>query len=82
MLLGSAGWRANGVGFLLGAFCGPILLVGFWLIDARRRHGGLHGDWRWPPSRPTVAAVALVGWLAGAAHVWFLAKEMTRWLAG
>ena len=82
VLLGSTGSGVNQAGFLVGALGGPLLLVGFLVVDAARRAGDAFGEWRWLPSRPTVSAVALVGWAAGAAHVWFLAKEMTRWLAG
>ena len=82
VLLGYVSSSANGAGFLLGALGGPLLLVWFLVVDAGRRAGATFGEWRWLPSRPTVAAVALAGWAAGVAHVWFLAKEMTRWLAG
>ena len=82
ILLQYAGPAANISGFLVGALAGPTLLVGFIVIDETRRAGGRFGDWRWLGSRPTMSALALVGWAAGAAHAWFLAKEMTRWLAG
>ncbi|MCY4629322.1 MAG: hypothetical protein OXE75_00300 [bacterium] len=82
VLLGFVSWSANSAGFLLGALGGPLLLVGFLVVDAGRRAGETFGEWRWLPSRPTVSALALAGWTAGAAHGWFLAKEMTRWLAG
>jgi len=82
VLLGQSGPAANISGFLVGALAGPVLLVWFLVVDSRRRDGGRFGDWRWLPSRPTVSVVALAGWVAGAAHVWFLAAEMTRWLAG
>ena len=82
VLLGYLGSAANAAGFLVGALGGPLLLVGFLVVDTRRRAGASFGEWRWLPSRPTVSAVALAGWVAGAAHVWFLAQEMTRWLAG
>ena len=76
------GSSANAAGFLVGSVVGPLLLVAFFAVDAGRRAGATFGEWRLLPSRPTVSAVALVGWAAGAAHVWFLAEEMTRWLAG
>ena len=82
LLLQYVGPAVNISGFLLGALVGPILLVGFLVIDEIRRVGRRFGDWRWLPSRPTMSAVALIGWAAGAAHVWFLAKEITRWMAG
>ena len=82
VLLGYVSSSANGAGFLLGALGGPLLLVGFLVVDGRRRAGKNLGDWTWLPSRPTVSVLALAGWAAGAAHAWFLAKEMTRWLAG
>ena len=82
VLLQSAGPAANVSGFLVGALAGPILLVGFFVIDGLRRASGVFGEWRWLPSRPTICVIALIGWAAGAAHVWFFAKEITRWLAG
>ena len=82
VLLQYAGLAANISGFLVGALAGPILLVGFLVINESRHSGGTFGDWRWLPSQPTMSAVALIGWAAGAAHVWFLAKEITRWMAG
>jgi hypothetical protein len=81
-LLGFVNSSANGAGFLVGAFGGPLLLVGFLVVDAGRRSGATFDEWRWLPSRLTVSALALVGWAAGAAHAWFFAKEVTRWLAG
>lgn len=82
LLLRYAGLAANLGGFLVGALAGPVLLVGFLIVNESRGRSGRFGDWRWLPSRPTVSVVALIGWVAGAAHVWFLAKEITRWLAG
>ena len=82
VLLGFVSSSANGAGFLVGAFGGPLLLIGFLVVDSGRRAGATFGEWRWLPSRPTTFALALAGWTAGAAHAWFLAKEMTRWLAG
>ncbi len=82
VLLDYSGPVANLSGFLVGALAGPALLVVFLVIDGTRRAGPSFGDWRWVGSRPAMSTVALAGWAAGAAHVWFLAKEMTRWLAG
>ncbi len=82
VLLRYSGPAANLSGFLVGAVAGPLLLIGFLVINNARKSGGKFGDWRWLPSSPTMAAVGLAGWAAGAAHVWFYAKEVTRWLAG
>ena len=82
VLLQHTGPAANFSGFLVGAVATPLLLIGFVVVDAVRRSGRSFGDWRWFPSRPAVSFVALAGWATGAAHVWFLAKEMTRWMAG
>lgn len=82
VLLSYSGPAANLSGFLVGGLAGLLLLVGFLVVHARRNARGSLGEWRRLPSRPTVSALALAGWAAGAAHGWFLAKEMTRWLAG
>lgn len=77
-----SGPAANLSGFLVGAVASPLLLVGFLAINSARKSGGRFGDWRRLPSSPTMAAVGLAGWAAGAAHIWFYAMEVTRWLAG
>lgn len=81
-LLRFTGAAANFSGFVVGALAGPMLLVWFLAEDGARRAAGSFGDWPWPGSQRIMSAVALAGWAAGAAHVWFLAEEMTRWLAG
>jgi len=82
VLLRYSGPAANLSGFLVGAVAGPLLLIGFLVINNARKSGGKFGDWRWLPSSPAMAALGLAGWAAGAAHIWFFAKEVTRWLAG
>ena len=82
VLLRHTGPAANLSGFLVGAVAGPSLLIGFLVINSARKSGQKFGDWRWLPSSPTMAAVGLAGWAAGAAHVWFYATEVTRWLVG
>ena len=82
VLLYYSGPAANLSGFLVGAVGGPLLLVGFLVALERRQAGGRFGDWRWLGSRQAMSALALAGFAAGAAHIWFYAKEVTRWLAG
>jgi len=82
VLLGYSGAAANLSGFVVGAVAGPLLLIGFLVVNSARKSRGTYSDWRWLPSTPTVAASGLAGWVAGVAHIWFFAKEVTRWLAG
>lgn len=68
---------SNAAGFLAGALLGPVLLGWFFADDNARRAAGRYSDWVLPVRRLAPAVCAL-GWLCGAAHVYFFAQELTR----
>ncbi len=87
-MLGAAGllwvWGVTGnvIGALFGILASPLLLIGFLVTSEQRSNKGKFGDWRFLPSQPTTFVMAIVGWVVGVAHLWFLAQEITRWQAG
>lgn len=69
---------SNAAGFLAGALLGPVLLGWFFADDNARRAAGRYSDWALLPVRRLAPAVCALGWLCGAAHVYFFAQELTR----
>lgn len=70
---------ANVVGFTLGSVLGVVLLGWFSWVDNPRRANPAYSDWT-VRARRAMRSVALVAWMLGLGHAWFLALEITRHL--
>ncbi len=81
-MLRYAGATGNTIGWLVGVLGCPLLLIIFHIKNESRKGGRTFGDWRFLPSSPAMSVVAVAGCVAGAAHTWFFANEITRWMAG
>ena len=76
-ILGIAPPVSNVVGFVFGSVLSVVLLGWFSWVDNRRRADPNYSDWN-IRSRTAMRSTALVGWMIGLGHAWFLALEITR----
>ena len=68
----------NTLGYVVGCFVSIVALFRFLRADQRARDTRMYQDWRFGNARRIALWLAVSGWVLGAAHLLFWARDLTR----
>ena len=68
----------NTLGYVVGCFVSIWVLYLFLSADRQARSTLRYNDWRPVGALTLIGVTTLCSWVAGAAHLWFWAQDLTR----